>query len=70
MGDEEVEYKAEYLDTAEDAEPEVGNDCLLCCECFENLACSFFLSMLHQDHLRNYTFSMYIRYHDLRLRAS
>lgn len=24
MGDEEVEYKAEYLDTAEDAEPEVG----------------------------------------------
>lgn len=23
MGDEEVEYKAEYLDTAEDAEPEV-----------------------------------------------
>ncbi|CAN0479102.1 unnamed protein product [Ectocarpus sp. 12 AP-2014] len=25
MGDEEVEYKAEYLDTAEDAEPEVAN---------------------------------------------
>lgn len=25
MGDEEVEYKAEYLDTAEDAEPEVSN---------------------------------------------
>lgn len=24
MGDEEVEYKAEYLDTAEDAEPEVS----------------------------------------------
>ncbi|CAM9296018.1 unnamed protein product, partial [Laminaria digitata] len=25
MGDEEEEYKAEYLDTAEDAEPEVAN---------------------------------------------
>lgn len=30
MGDDEVEYKAEYLDTAEDAEPEVTELSYLC----------------------------------------